>query len=79
MTVPPRTWQADFCNLDLKGVVKPNLERLCEQYRTRASQLGHDLVSLREACAARKDTSKEKQEENSVLQAEVSSWVLQLH
>ncbi|GIL90917.1 hypothetical protein Vretimale_17127 [Volvox reticuliferus] len=70
--------QVDFCNLDLKGVVKPNLERLCETYRTRASQLGQDLISLKEALMARSESSTEKQEENAVLQADIAKAEAQL-
>ncbi|PNH01438.1 Kinetochore protein NDC80 [Tetrabaena socialis] len=66
------TSQADFSNLDLKGVIKPGLERLCESYRTRASELSQDLISLREACVARGERNGEKREENAGLDAEIA-------
>lgn len=67
----PHTPQAEFSSLDLKGVVKPGLERLCEMYRTRASELSQDLISLREACVARAERNVEKKEENAALEGEV--------
>ncbi|KAG2483652.1 hypothetical protein HYH03_017455 [Edaphochlamys debaryana] len=70
--------QAEFANLDLKGVVKPGLERLCEAYRTRASELAQDLISLREARVARAERNAEKQEENAALEAEISRLEAQL-
>jgi hypothetical protein len=63
--------QAEFSSLDLKGVVRPNLERLVEEYRTRATQLKQDLASLQEALGARKESNLEKVEENAVVEAEV--------
>jgi hypothetical protein len=54
-----------------QGVIKPSLERLCEAYRTKASQLGQDLVSLHEARAALAERNHEKGEENTALGAEV--------
>ena len=56
-----------------QGVVKPGLERLCEAYRTKASQLGQDLVSLHEARAALAERNHEKGEENTALAAEVGA------
>ncbi|EFJ48444.1 hypothetical protein VOLCADRAFT_104825 [Volvox carteri f. nagariensis] len=62
--------QAEFCNLDLKGVVKPNLERLRDTYLTRAKQLHQDLTALQEACSARTESTAEKKQEIAALQAE---------
>lgn len=63
--------QAEFSSLDLKGSVKPGLERLCDTYRTRASELAQDLVSLREKAVARAERNAEKGEENQQLEMEV--------
>ncbi|KXZ44539.1 hypothetical protein GPECTOR_65g157 [Gonium pectorale] len=68
----------DFANLDLKAVVKPGLERLCEAYRTRASELGQDLLSLKEACVARAERNAEKQDENAALEVEIAKLDAQL-
>jgi kinetochore protein NDC80 len=57
-------------------VVKPGLERLCEMYRTRASELSQDLISLREACVARAERNSEKKEENAALEGEVGAVAL---
>ncbi|GLC36855.1 hypothetical protein PLESTM_000509100 [Pleodorina starrii] len=70
--------QAEFSNLDLKGVVKPTLERLCEAYRTRANDLAQDLISLRETCTARAEGCLEKQDENSLIQGEIAKVEAQL-
>ncbi|PNW86849.1 hypothetical protein CHLRE_02g098300v5 [Chlamydomonas reinhardtii] len=70
--------QAEFSSLDLKGVVKPGLERLCEMYRTRASELSQDLISLREACVARAERNVEKKEENAALEGEIARLEAQL-
>lgn len=63
--------QAEFSSLDLKGSVKPGLERLCDTYRTRASELAQDLVSLREKAVARAERNAEKGEENQQLEMEI--------
>ncbi|GFR50162.1 hypothetical protein Agub_g12327 [Astrephomene gubernaculifera] len=70
--------QAEFSNLDLKGVIKPGLESLHDNYRTRASQLSQDLVSLREECVVRQEANAEKEEENASLEAEAAKLESQL-
>lgn len=63
---------AELSNLDLKGVVRPGLERLCELYRTKAGQLGRDLLALREAATAGLEAVAERREENSNLEAQIA-------
>lgn len=59
-----------------QGVIKPGLERLMERYRTKASELAQDLLSLREAYHAAQDTIHEKQEENRQLELQVcQDWL----
>ncbi|GFR50172.1 hypothetical protein Agub_g12338, partial [Astrephomene gubernaculifera] len=70
--------QAEFSNLDLKGVIKPGLESLHDNYRTRASQLSQDLASLREQCVVRQEANAEKEEENAALEAEIAKLERQL-
>ncbi len=70
-SLPTASPQAEFSSLDLKGSVKPGLERLCDTYRTRASELAQDLVSLREQAVARAERNAEKGEENQQLEMEV--------
>lgn len=62
---------AEFSNLDLKGVIRPALDRLCDQYRTKAVELSHDLLSLKEQVAGGKESIAEKAEENAVLEQQV--------
>lgn len=52
--------------------MRPGLERLCESYRTKASQLGQDLVSLREQCGARAEAVNERKEDMAGLETQVS-------
>lgn len=56
-----------------QGVVRPGLERLCESYRTKASQLGQDLVSLREQCGARAEAVNERKEDMAGLETQVGA------
>jgi len=51
--------------------VKPGLERLCESYRTKATELGRDLLSLREAVSSMADACSEKKEENAAAETQV--------
>lgn len=54
--------------------MKPGLERLCEQYRTKAAQLSRDLLSAREAVSSGQDALQERQQENQALEATVGTW-----
>ncbi|GFH28760.1 uncharacterized protein HaLaN_27303, partial [Haematococcus lacustris] len=56
----------------ITGVVRPGLERLCELYRTKAGQLGRDLLALREAATAGLEAVAERREENSNLEAQIA-------
>ncbi len=51
--------------------MRPGLERLCEAYRTKASELGRDLLSLREAASSMAEACAEKREENMAAEAQV--------
>jgi len=51
--------------------VKPGLERLCEAYRTKAAELGRDLLSLREAASSMSEACCEKKEENAAAELQV--------
>lgn len=57
--------------MSVQGAIKPALEHLCDTYRSKASELSHDLLSLREQATAREERNHEKGEENQQLQAEV--------
>eukprot|EP00798_Chlamydomonas_sp_ICE-L_P031181 gene31181-6325_t len=69
---------AILSNLDLKAVIKPGLERLCERYRTKAAELGRDLVSLREQLSATMEAANDKQEENLVVEQQIRNLEGQL-
>ncbi|KAG1675041.1 hypothetical protein FOA52_002698 [Chlamydomonas sp. UWO 241] len=68
----------DFANLDLKGAIRPALERLCDQYRTKAQQLSHDLLGLRENEACGRESIAERNEDNSALQQQTARMEAQL-
>ena len=57
--------------ISCQGVVKPGLERLAEQYRTKCCQLAADLAGLREQHGSRMDAVNEKHEENLYLEQQV--------
>ncbi|KAF5837128.1 HEC/Ndc80p family-domain-containing protein [Dunaliella salina] len=63
---------------NLNGVVRPGLERLCEAYRTKATELGRDLLSLREAASSMAEACSEKREENAAAEAQVAKLEAQL-
>jgi kinetochore protein NDC80 len=62
---------SDLSNLDLKGVIRPALERLGEQYRIKAVQLSHDLLSLKQQVASGKEAIAERAEENKSLELQI--------
>ena len=62
---------SDLSNLDLKGVIRPALERLGEEYRIKAVQLSHDLLSLKEQVAGGKEAIGERAEENKALELQI--------
>mmetsp|Transcript_33184 Transcript_33184/g.73361 ORF Transcript_33184/g.73361 Transcript_33184/m.73361 type:complete len:629 (+) Transcript_33184:314-2200(+) len=68
----------EFSNLDLKGVIRPGLERLSELYRTKAAELSQDLLSLKEQHTARVEAIAEKQEENMLLEQQINRMEKQL-
>lgn len=60
----------------MQGAIKPALEHLCDAYRSKASELAHDLLSLREQATARAELNHEKTDENQQLQAEVGAIIV---
>ncbi len=69
---------SDFSNLDLKNIVRPGLDRLCDQYRTKTVELSHDLISLREQVASGKEQVAERAEENAMLENQIARMEWQL-
>jgi len=68
----------EFANVDLKGVIKPGLERLCDTYRTKAAELSRDLLGLRETAAGISEAINEKTEENLGVEAQIAKAEAQL-
>ncbi len=56
--------------------MKPGLERLCERYRTKAAELGRDLLAYHEQHAAAVDAANDKNEENLLLEQQVWSALI---
>ncbi len=57
--------------LSLQGVIKPGLDHLCDAYRSKAAQLGRDLLGLRERGGSVTEALRERTEENRALEAMV--------
>lgn len=52
-------------------MIKPGLSRLKEVYRTKASDLSRDMLSLQEKFNASRDVIQERLEENASTEAQV--------
>lgn len=63
--LPPavNTGGGEVLNIDLKGSVRPALQRLCETYVTRRSDLQRDALALAEQLDSAKEAAAEKVEE----------------
>jgi hypothetical protein len=55
----------------LQGTVKAGLERLREMYRTKARQLGADLLALQEQLDSRRDMAAERGDDIAALEGQV--------
>ncbi len=55
----------------LQGTIKAGLERLREVYRTKARQLGADLLALQEQLDSRRDMAAERSDDIAALEGQV--------
>ena len=54
-----------------QGLIRPALDRLCDQYRTKTADLSQDLLSLQEQAGSSRDVMMERREENAMLEEQV--------
>ncbi|KAL4420345.1 hypothetical protein ABPG77_006152 [Micractinium sp. CCAP 211/92] len=65
------TSASEMINVDLKGIVKPALQRLRDGYSAKARELGDQLLSLQEQADSVRELLAEREEENRNAEGQV--------
>ncbi|GAB4815903.1 hypothetical protein N2152v2_002949 [Parachlorella kessleri] len=68
----------EMINVDLKGIIKPALQRLRDSYNGRARELADEMLSLQERRDTGIESMSERTEENAQIEAQVRKLDAQL-